>query len=164
MDSLEKRIAEWFASSDTGLSSKAIALWLWQKKKDERWGPATPSDVGDLARCLRLLEIIPEWKQRIPEMADAGGLWPTFVKHWDEIVEAFMAECGGTIPAQYGEWPDCSKTYELMQAANDAAYRSDNPGFSEVKFDSGTLAGCTVRLEKDSEFSAAFRKAASKNT
>lgn len=160
MNDLDTRLAEWFASGDTGTSSKAIALWLWRGKTDATWGPDTPRDAGDLARCLRLLERIPEWKARMPEMGDAGGCWPTFVKHWDAIVASFMHECGGVIPKGYGEWPDFSRTYALMRAANEAARQADNPDFEEIEFSKGKLAGCSVRFAKGSKFEAAFRKAA----
>ena len=147
---MDKRIADWLASGDVGASSKAIMLWFSSETKDERWGPDTPRDPADLARCLRLLERIPEWKARMPEMAAAGGLWPTFVKHWDKIVATFMEECSGVIPQQFGAWPDFSRTYALMRAANDAAYAADKPDFAEVRFDSGNLAGCSMRFAKGS--------------
>lgn len=155
MSDLDTRLAEWFASGDTGTSSKAIALWLWRGQTDKTWGPDTPSDAGDLGRCLRLLERIPEWKARMPEMADAGGLWPTFVKHWDEIVRTFMEDCGGTIPEGRGAWPDCSRTYAVMRRVRDAAYAADKPNFTEVKFGEGA----TVRFQGgDSKFAEAFAK------
>lgn len=159
MDDLDTRLAEWFASGDTGTSSKAIALWLWRKRVDATWGPDIPRDTGDLARCLRLLERIPEWKPRMPEMAEAGGLWPTFSKHWGRIVASFMDECGGVIPAPYGEWPNFDKTYALMLKANDAALKADNPGFQEISFSAGKLAGCSVRFASGSKYADAFKKA-----
>lgn len=157
---MDKRIAEWLASGDTGTSSKAIMLWLSSRTADKQWGPDTPRDAGDLARCLRLLERIPEWKERMPEMAEAGGLWPTFIKHWDKIVAKFMEEAGGVIPRQYGVWPDFKQTYALMREANDAAYKADKPAFTEVQIGSGKLAGCSIRFGSGDAFGAAVAEAA----
>jgi hypothetical protein len=152
---VDARIAEWLASNDTGSSSKAIVLWLSSKVTDSRWGPDAPRDPADLARCLRLLERIPEWKARIPEMAGAGGYWPTFIKHWDAIVASFMSECGGKIPAQYGVWPDFTRTYELMRKANDEARKTESTDFTEVRIEDGPLAGCSFSFGKDDAFGAA---------
>jgi hypothetical protein len=35
---MDKRIAEWLASGDTGTSSKAIMLWLSAGVTDKTWG------------------------------------------------------------------------------------------------------------------------------
>ena len=161
---MDKRIAEWLASGDTGSSSKAIMLWLSSGTTDKKWGPDTPRDAGDLARCLRLLEIIPEWHDRMPEMASAGGLWPTFMTYWNEIVATFLEECGGTIPSKFGEWPSTERTYALIRRANDLAYKTDRPSFEEVRFDSGKLSGCSVRFDKGSPLGAALAAVAKAKT
>ena len=139
---MDPRLAEWLASRDTGVSSKAIMFWLSAGVKENEWGAGTPSDPADLARCLRLLERIPEWKPRIGEMAAAGGLWPTFAKRWAEMECAFIAECGGKLPAKGDNW-SCPKTYELMQQVGAQAREADKPDFNEVK-----LGGMTVRFGK----------------
>lgn len=55
----------WALSDDTGISSQAIA-------KHMTFGRAglmlPPSDRDDRGRCIRLLELIPEWIERLPEM------------------------------------------------------------------------------------------------
>jgi hypothetical protein len=126
---MDKRIAEWLASDDTGISSTAIMLWLSAGTKDTSWGPRTPSDPADLGRCLRLLERIPEWKPRLPEMANAGPEWAAIVPHWSEIEASFVAECGGTLPGPNDRW-ECPKTYELM-----CSVRYRHPG--EIRLGSG---------------------------
>lgn len=112
---MDSRIAEWLASGDTGISSKAIMLWLSARVTDKTWGAGTPSDPSDLGRCLRLLDRIPEWKARIGEMAEAGGLWPTFARRWSEMEESFIAEAGGSLPAKGVQW-SAPKTYDLMKS------------------------------------------------
>ena len=137
---MDKRIAKWLASRDTGASSKAIVLWLSAGVAESDWGASTPSDPADLARCLRLLERIPEWKARMPEMANAGGLWPTFARRWDEITASFLSEVGGSVPAYRSEW-STPKTYALMKTVHAEAYGADKPKFTEVD-----LGGATVRF------------------
>ena len=44
-----------------------------------------PSDGDDLGRCLRLLDLIPEWKDRLKLMAGLSEYWHALVEHWDEL-------------------------------------------------------------------------------
>lgn len=133
--SVDKRVFEWLASGDTGLSSEAIMLWLSARVKDETWGSHTPSDPSDLGRCLRLLERIPEWKERMPEMAEAGGLWPGYVARWDEMAALMEEEVG----------IDCSKgksaprTYALMKQVEIEAYRA--AGYVVDVREDGSMSG-----------------------
>lgn len=160
MMTMDKRLVDWLSGGNVGTSSKSIMLWLSGRGVDKTWGPSTPSDAGDFARCLGLLEAIPEWRSRMPEMAGAGGLWPTFAKRWAEIEAVFMEESGGAIWPKDGAWPDFSRTYALMREVHDEAYAQDKPGFTEVRFDAGKLAGCSVRFDTNSKFASAFAKAA----
>lgn len=76
---IDQRLAKWLASDDTGISSMNIMLWLSAKVKPEAWhSNSPPSDAGDLGHCLRLLALFPEWDGRIAEMAEIGGMWPTY--------------------------------------------------------------------------------------
>ncbi|MCW2763354.1 MAG: hypothetical protein JWR85_3555 [Marmoricola sp.] len=135
---MDKRLAEWFASNDTGSSSKSIALWLAAGVTGHH-GADTPSDPSDLCRCLRLLDRIPEWKVRIAEMAGAGGLWPTFAERWSEIEASLLGECDGKVPGRDDRGWSCPATYELMKLVHDQAYAADKPSFEEVKFGSMTM-------------------------
>lgn len=143
---MDKRIAHWLASGDTGTSSKAIMLWLSAREKRSVWGASTPSDPADLGRCLRLLERIPEWKARMPEMAAAGGYWPTFARRWDEMADSMIEECGGKVPG-HREHFSCPRTYELMKQVRHEARTTDSADFHEVSLD-GKLAGFTMRVGK----------------
>lgn len=81
---MDKKLAEWFGSNDTGLSSKAIALFLSS-------GASTghvPSDCDDFGRCYRLLKHM-GWENRITEMAEASGRWAALVGIWPQLTEAF---------------------------------------------------------------------------
>lgn len=124
------RLVEWFASGDTGASSKAIAFWLSAGIRNEVWGAPTPADPSDLGRCLRLLDRIPEWKLRMPEMAGAGGLWPTFVKRWDEMAASMAEEVG--VAWEKGE--SAPKTYDLMKSVEKEAraHSTDAPAVIDL--------------------------------
>lgn len=70
---IEQRALWWALSDDTGVSSKAIARWFATK---EMFVPSSPpSDAADRGRCIRLLELIPEWLPRLDELKalDAPG-------------------------------------------------------------------------------------------
>ena len=89
---MDVRLAEWLASGDTGISSKAIAMWLSAGVRYRHWGHGEPSDGADFGRCYRLLKVIPEWRSRIGEMAACGGKWPALVSRWDEIEAVYLRE------------------------------------------------------------------------
>jgi hypothetical protein len=62
---IETRALFWALSDDTGISSEAIARHM-TGDATRRMSP--PSDSHDRGRCIRLLEIIPEWIPRLNEM------------------------------------------------------------------------------------------------
>lgn len=62
---VEARVLHWALSRDTGISSEAIAKHMTNSGTD-RMMP--PSDSDDRGRCIRLLELVPEWIPRLPEM------------------------------------------------------------------------------------------------
>lgn len=106
------RLGKWINGYDTGLSSKAIFLYMTLGIK----GGATPSDPSDFGRCLRLLEAFPEWKARLPEMASVSEEWAALVLHWAELEDCFLREAGGALPGPYARW-SAPETYKKMRAA-----------------------------------------------
>lgn len=81
---IDRRAAEWALSGDTGVSSESIAKHM-MGLPGGTWGYGYPSDGSDLGRCIRLLDAIPEWRERLPEMARHSEAWAELVKHWDEL-------------------------------------------------------------------------------
>lgn len=79
-DTVEIRALKWALSDDTGTSSKtlcAFMLGMNETNGARGWGASyPPSDAADRGRCIRLLKHIPEWIDRLPEIAEAnpGGL------------------------------------------------------------------------------------------
>lgn len=63
--SLEQRALVWALSDNTGISSKAIAKHMTGVGGSMMM---PPSDASDRARCINLLQLVPEWITRLPEM------------------------------------------------------------------------------------------------
>lgn len=64
---VDQRLIFWLLSKDTGISSKAIARHI-TGIKGTYWTMLPPSDAADRRRCIKLLELIPEWINKLPEM------------------------------------------------------------------------------------------------
>lgn len=62
---IEGRALFWALAGDTGISSEALAAHM-SGYPNTRMMP--PSDSSDRGRCIRLLELIPEWIPRLKEM------------------------------------------------------------------------------------------------
>jgi hypothetical protein len=82
MSSIEERAAQWRAGRDTGASSKTLCAMMLGETPRYR---DHPHDGDDLGRCLRLLELIPEWKPRLPEMAAVSPYWAALVENWADL-------------------------------------------------------------------------------
>lgn len=71
-ENIEIRAMHWSMSNDTGASSYAIAKHMVGQGEYINFNPITdmppPSDADDRGRCIRLLELIPEWLPRLDEM------------------------------------------------------------------------------------------------
>lgn len=91
-----KRLNEWYAHGETGLSSKAIARALISG--DFRDSHAYPHDSGDFMRCQRLLEHM-GWEDRIKEMAVVSETWKRLANHWRFLVATFYSEMAGEVPS-----------------------------------------------------------------
>lgn len=117
----EKTIAEravaWWGSRDTGVSSQAIARYMQGLPRD---CTRAPIDVYDFGRCVRLLDRIPEWHERLPEMAAYGAAWAEIVAAWDVLLPIYR-ECAKHVG--HADWDGCREHYDAWKAAL-AAYRA----------------------------------------
>ena len=83
----------WISSTATGTSSKTI----WQTLSgifipDLRWHDV-PHDPTDFGRCYRLLKVMPEWRERLSEVADKYPTWAPFVREWDRLTAMYEEAC-----------------------------------------------------------------------
>ena len=74
---VEQRALFWALSGDTGISSEAICAHMTGNQNGNRFGNQPPSDSSDRGRCIRLLELIPEWIPRLKEMVRYDERKPT---------------------------------------------------------------------------------------
>ena len=104
-------VIAWFCGNDTGISSKCIAAYMSGVAPEDIRYTSPPSDPADLGRCLRLLEKFPEWKTRIPEMANVSKRWADMVPHWDAVAHSMDEEVG----IDWSKGQSAPITYNLMK-------------------------------------------------
>mgnify|MGYP001026239194 FL=1 len=89
----------WLANGETGISSKTIHAVLTGMVDNEVFNTSpswfrydVPHDPSDFRRCYLLLKFIPEWKQRLHEVAERFPKWKPFVEQWDELTRLYEDE------------------------------------------------------------------------
>ena len=105
-DSIEKRALTWAIGRDTGASSMAILAVMTGIKPASRYD--YPVDGSDLGRCLRLLDLIPEWKPRMGEMRAVSPQWSALVDNWDGLAKMHAANS----PRLYGRMREILRAIE----------------------------------------------------
>lgn len=111
---VEKRAMIWAAHGEGGVSSNTIFAVMTGTMQYEKvfprgwWRFDVPHDPSDFRRCYLLLKLIPEWRERIGEMAEAFDKWRPFVDHWDEMTALYEQE-------RENAKGMCPKLYELMK-------------------------------------------------
>jgi hypothetical protein len=126
MSTIEERAAAWRSGHDTGASSKAIWAVMTGQQPERS---AYPMDEDDLGRCLRLLELIPEWKPRLPEMAVVSPYWAALVENWPDLERLSKF----TAPS-----PLRNRMKAILRPLEDA-----DPNFIRL---GGRLSGVTIRF------------------
>lgn len=89
----------WLANGETGISSKTIHAVLTGTVDNTVFNTSpswfrydVPHDPSDFRRCYLLLKFIPEWKQRLHEVAERFPKWKPFVEQWDELTRLYEEE------------------------------------------------------------------------
>jgi hypothetical protein len=70
---------EWIVGDDTGRSSTTIWAVMMGVPCAH---PSIPRDNSDFGRCYRLLEKVPSWKTRLPEVVATYPAWKLTVETW----------------------------------------------------------------------------------
>ena len=85
----------WILGTDTGSSSRTIWVALSRHgqmvTQEGDFHSALPRDADDFGRCHRLLERIPAWRTRLPEVAARFTAWGPLVEIWDEMTALYVA-------------------------------------------------------------------------
>lgn len=84
----------WARGTDTGLSSMTIFLTLAPQYAHELPDPIKfqgqlPRDTADFARCHRLLERFPAWRNQLHKVAERFPAWKPLVARWAELTQKF---------------------------------------------------------------------------
>lgn len=79
---------DWLMSGDTGTSSKTICSVMTGSDAPS-FGADVPHDAGDFGRCHRLLRLFPDWRPRLPEVAEKYPKWGPMVAAWDELTALY---------------------------------------------------------------------------
>ena len=87
----DNALKSWLFSGDTGLSSRFMACVL------SEWDIPLPNcdyphDPGDLGRCIRLIECVPEFKDCIHKMNAHGSKWQQVVLYWEQWSELYKTD------------------------------------------------------------------------
>lgn len=99
MSTLDRRALNWIVGPDTGTSSTTIWAVMMGATYPRQ---SRPSDASDFGRCYRLLEAIPEWRARLPEVAEAHPEWAPLVAVWAELEDIWRAVgCTGPFDGQW---------------------------------------------------------------
>lgn len=117
MQLVPKELLEWMTGDYTGASSKTIAHVLSDVPQATVCRGYTPSDSADFGRCVKLLEIFPEWHDRLPEVAAAypNSCWEPVVARWDELARLWYAT----------NYRECTRTLQDIHEARAAALRPE---------------------------------------
>ena len=86
-----QRVEEWITGHDTGTSSKAIYRHMMGYTRERATFGTHPHDPADFGRCYRLLQIAPNWRNRIGEMAEYSKAWASLAGAWDELTAMYEA-------------------------------------------------------------------------
>jgi hypothetical protein len=93
------RIAWWDTRGERGISSNTIYSVL-APAEIVRWD--IPYDPDDFRRCKQLLDLVPEWRERLLEVAEVFPFWKPYTDAWDELDALYEAEASsGKAPKLY---------------------------------------------------------------
>lgn len=106
----------WIAAGEHGMSSEAMILQIWGAPVAHSYGPhgrSHPLDPDDFKRCLKLLAVSPETKERLHVMRGVSFEWRNLVDNWGTLEKMFLEEAGDI---DWSSRKPASKTYRAMQA------------------------------------------------
>lgn len=76
----------WIANGFVGMSSKTMWNFFMGNKHFE---VNHPYDPDDFSRCYKLLQAVPEWKERISELASLSKAWKGLSENWPKLTEMY---------------------------------------------------------------------------
>lgn len=85
------RLRNWREKGERGISSDAIASHMTGGASGRM---DAPHDLDDVRRCILLLGHVPEWRDRMPEMASHPE-WERIAPRWAELERAYLSDSPG---------------------------------------------------------------------
>ena len=83
---VQQKAMWWIENGERGLSSKT--MWnLFMRNKS--YAVNHPYDPDDFSRCYKLLEAVPEWKERVPELCTLSKEWKNLADNWDVLTAMY---------------------------------------------------------------------------
>lgn len=107
MTDAEKAL-RWLATGEVGASSKTIAFVLSGQNASPYDYPRDPSDLN---RCIKLLDLYPEWRDRLGEVATLSPYWAALIERWADLEATFHEEAG----PDWSKARSAPRTYNLMR-------------------------------------------------
>jgi hypothetical protein len=83
---IEQKAMWWIANGRIGLSSTTMWLCFMGQKIEN---VSYPYDPDDFSRCYALLQVVPEWRERILELGKLSKQWKTLSENWNKLTEMF---------------------------------------------------------------------------
>ena len=79
---VQEKALKWSLTDETSPSSRAMLLAFIGIELEEY---DVPLSSEDFARCLGLLEAVPEFKAQMSKIKDVSPQWKKLVEHWSEL-------------------------------------------------------------------------------
>jgi len=81
---------EWRQGRDVGISSMTIYYVMTGIGAPHRFD--VPHDPEDFGRCFRLLNLFPEWRARLSEIAARFPAWTALIQDWTQLEEVYRRD------------------------------------------------------------------------
>lgn len=78
---LTEKILQWLVGPGTGRSSMTIFCYM----EGLDYNGSHPLDPDDLLRCIKLLDIAPKYRERLPQMKELSPIWSRMIDRWDNL-------------------------------------------------------------------------------
>lgn len=89
---LTHEMETWLAKGDRGRSSDTIFQRLEGLGHACTQSEGHPLDVADFVRCEKLLDAVPDFRERFDEMAAVSPQWRSLVSMWSLIARVYELE------------------------------------------------------------------------
>ena len=111
---MKDKILNWFATGESGISSKAMACAIADLQFDKMWAGCGnhPSDPADFNLCLKFLAAVPEARQQLDKVAALSKTWAKLVENWAGVEKCFIDEVG----FDWCKGGSAKKTFDLMKS------------------------------------------------